>query len=331
MSSANEPGASTHNEADFNFAVSLMQYLVVPAFVLDRKGRVLIWNRACERLTGIKAEDVLGTREHWRGFYDSPRPCLADLVVQKRIEELDALYVAHDDPSGRAFGVHAENWCVMPRLGTGLYLAIDASPIHNAQGELVAVVETLRDMSAHRRATDELQRMANHDALTGLPNRRSLDTYLGKELSRAQRETLPLSLVMIDVDHFKRYNDAYGHQKGDDCLRQVGAVLTQTLLRPCDVAARYGGEEFVLILPSTAAAGAQDVARRLQRKLAHLHLPHAASEWGEVTVSMGIAGAGCGEELSAEQLLSRADAALYQAKEAGRNTFRVYGQTPDGA
>ena len=128
-----------------DFSVQLMEHLVVPTFVLDAECRVIIWNRACERLTGVKADEVIGTREHWRGFYDEPRPCLADLVAQGRTAEIDALYANHDHAGEDAILAHgrrAENWCVMPQMGTRLYLAIDVGPIYDEDGRLIAVVET---------------------------------------------------------------------------------------------------------------------------------------------------------------------------------------------
>ncbi len=129
------------------FAVNLMQDLVVPSFVIDHDGRVLIWNRACERLTGISAAEVLGTRNHWQAFYDEPRMCLADIIAQNRLEELSALYSYHAKLAENGFGLRAENWCVMPRLGTRLYLTIDAGPIYDEAGRLIAVIETVRDMT----------------------------------------------------------------------------------------------------------------------------------------------------------------------------------------
>lgn len=316
--------SSPVSDPDFNFAVSLMQYLVVPTFVLDPQGNVIIWNRACERLTGLRAQEVLETNQHWRGFYDHPRPCLSDLVVQGRMDEINTLYNAHDDPAGRAFGVHAENWCVMPRLGNRLYLAIDVGLIHNAQGELVAVVETLRDMTSEKLAIDELKRMATSDGLTGLVNRRGFDSILRTELASARREKSTLSLVMVDVDHFKPYNDTYGHQAGDECLRQISAVLSRSAVRPTDVVARYGGEEFVLILPTTPPSGAEEVAARVQANLEQLHLRHTAAPLGQVTLSMGLTSLPPGGDLSAVGLLAQADTALYQAKHAGRNRFVLY-------
>ena len=132
------------------FAAELVQQLVVPTFVIDAQGRVVAWNTACARLTGMAAADVVGTREHWRAFYSEPRPCLADLIVQGRTAEIATLY-AEAESRGDADGAHAENWCVMPLRGTELYLTIDAGPIRDESGKLVAVVETLHDMTERKR------------------------------------------------------------------------------------------------------------------------------------------------------------------------------------
>lgn len=144
-----------------SFAVTLMEHLVVPTFVLDAEQRVLIWNRACERLTGIAAAAVLGTRDHWQAFYAAPRPCLADLVCRGDYGEIDRLYTLHDDPGQPAFGVHAENWCNMPRRGERLYLAVDAGPVYDEHGKLIAVVETLRDMTERQLAQTRVREQAD--------------------------------------------------------------------------------------------------------------------------------------------------------------------------
>jgi PAS domain-containing protein len=122
-----------------------MEHLVVPTFVLDPDGRVMIWNRACERLTGLLGSEVVGTKEHWRGFYDEPRPCLADLVLQGASGE--ALYAELAPHTSDPGALTAENWCVMPQIGSRRYLAVDAGPIFSESGELLAVVETLRDIT----------------------------------------------------------------------------------------------------------------------------------------------------------------------------------------
>jgi diguanylate cyclase (GGDEF)-like protein/PAS domain S-box-containing protein len=319
-----KPDANPVNRADYSFAINLMQFLVVPTFVLDKNGTVLIWNKACERLTGLSAHEVIGTKDQWRGFYDTERPCLADLIVQDRMDEIDGLYVKHDETSHKNFGIHAETWCVMPRIGTQLYLAIDAGPIYDAAGQLLAVVETLRDMSSHKKAQTELERLANHDGLTGIFNRRGFDERLHNEWSRTSREKQPLSLIMIDVDHFKRFNDTYGHQAGDDCLKKVATVLEQQTYRPSDMAARYGGEEFAMILPSIDEDGASVVANRIRESIAALAIPHSASgAIRVVTVSVGVATARPVQGGKADELIRRADEALYQAKGAGRNRVMV--------
>lgn len=306
-----------------DFAIRLMTHLVVPTFVLDAGGQVIIWNRACERLTGVMAAEVLGTSEHWRAFYTTPRPCLADLLVQNRTDEIPALYADSDRFESLEHGIHAANWCVMPRIGKELYIAIDSGPIYGDDGRLLAVVETLHDMTEHKQAQTVLEGLAARDGLTGLFNRRTFDDMLSREWQRARRDRRPLALIMLDVDHFKRYNDRFGHPQGDECLRQVANVLQASLFRPGDIAARYGGEEFVLLLPAADGDGAAQVAERVCVRLRQLALPHPASEHEIVTVSQGIASGTPDGEKTPASLLAAADAALYQAKHAGRNRFVI--------
>jgi diguanylate cyclase (GGDEF)-like protein len=188
---------------------------------------------------------------------------------------LGSLYPEHTIPDD-GLGFSAENWCVMPRLGNQLYLAIDAGPIHDEDGKLIAVVETLRDMTDQKRAETALKTLAASDGLTGLANRRSFDQTLAMEGHRAQRTKKPLSLLFADVDHFKLYNDLHGHQKGDECLRTVAAVIGENAFRPADLSARYGGEEFAIIMPETDQDGACKVAERLRDVVARLRLTHGA-------------------------------------------------------
>lgn len=301
------------------YAVRLMQHLVVPTFVLNPKRQVVIWNRACERLTGVRASEVLGTSEHWRAFYETKRYCLADLVALGRPDKLATLYSQHAVPED-GLGYCAENWCVMPKLGNQLYLAIDAGPIHDEDGKLIAIVETLRDMTDQKRAEAALKTLAASDGLTGLANRRSFDQTLAAEWARAERTKKPLSLALVDVDHFKLYNDLHGHQKGDECLRAVASILGENSLRPADLSARYGGEEFAVVMPETDQKAAVKVAERLRGMLAKLQLQHGATGAGPtVTFSIGIATRIPDETVCADWLLMKADEALYAAKHAGRN------------
>ena len=143
--------------ADLSFTTGLIGQLVVPTFALDATGKVILWNPACERLTAMPAEQVLGTRNHWRAFYGAERPCLADLVVRGELDGIDQLYPIYYQTPENASGIHAENWCVMPLLGTRLYLEIDVGIIHDDQGKLIAVVETLRDMTLRQSAESRLR------------------------------------------------------------------------------------------------------------------------------------------------------------------------------
>ena len=209
------------------FANKLMEMLAVPTFVLDTNCRVIIWNRACEKLTGVPAHEMIGTDHHWRSFYDAPRPTLADLLIQNRTDEIDQLYphASRNTPSGSA--LWAEMWCDMPRCGKRRYLAADASPIFDDDGELAAVVQTLRDMTEEKAAQNALEQLATRDGLTGLANRRCFDDTLKAEWTRAMRQQQPLSLLMVDVDNFKAFNDANGHLGGDECLMLIaGAVAS---------------------------------------------------------------------------------------------------------
>ncbi|WP_428560585.1 MAG: diguanylate cyclase domain-containing protein [Solidesulfovibrio sp. DCME] len=158
------------------------------------------------------------------------------------------------------------------------------------------------------------------DSLTGIANRRHFDEALAREIARHARSGDELSLILLDIDHFKAFNDLYGHVAGDDCLRRVSGVLSRSVGRAGDFVARYGGEEFVCILPMTDSRGAYDVAEQMRRGVAALGIPHAASDAGGcVTISCGAATCACTDVAKASDIVSRADTLLYQAKAAGRN------------
>lgn len=166
----------------------------------------------------------------------------------------------------------------------------------------------------------EMGRLSRHDSLTDLANRRLLDDYLARQAAIARRQQRPLALLMCDVDAFKAYNDHYGHQAGDECLRQIADALKSCCRRPADLVARYGGEEFAVILPDTDIAGATLIAEAIRRTVAQLKIPHAKSPVGNyVTISGGVAVLLCNTDLTNQQLIMAADEGLYQAKRLGRN------------
>ncbi|MEB0048000.1 MULTISPECIES: sensor domain-containing diguanylate cyclase [unclassified Pseudomonas] len=174
-----------------------------------------------------------------------------------------------------------------------------------------------RELRLRHKAEQELAQLAATDALTGLANRRTLDQVLRHEWFRAQRSGKPLSVLMIDADNFKAFNDRHGHQAGDDALRAVAKVISGSIRRPADLVARYGGEEFSVILAETDSEGAQQIAEHVRRAVEQLPLAPGADS--PITVSIGISTWTTATEVGLEQLLVAADKALYQAKEGGRN------------
>lgn len=172
---------------------------------------------------------------------------------------------------------------------------------------------------------DELDHIAHEDALTGIANRRSFDEVSRKEWDRGLRDQQPLTLLLLDVDFFKKYNDFYGHGEGDRCLHHIGQALKASIMRTSDVAARYGGEEFALLLPNTKASGGVQVAERVNAFIDGLAIKHEFSDVAShVTVSIGIATISANPSQSMADLLKQADIALYQAKANGRHQFVVY-------
>ncbi len=168
-------------------------------------------------------------------------------------------------------------------------------------------------------ANQELIRLSSRDGLTGVANCRYFDEMMTTEWRRARRQSNSIALLMCDVDYFKRYNDTYGHQAGDECLRKVAKVLASNTVRPADFVARYGGEEFVVVLPETNIGGALMVAEKMRHNIRTLNIPHSASDAGRVTMSIGIASAAPGFDNPPDDLIGAADKALYRAKHEGRD------------
>ncbi len=208
--------------------------------------------------------------------------------------------------------------------------------------ELIARVRSslrLRDEMQRRRQREEelvvlsrklqeanviLSRLSMIDGLTGVPNRRRFDEVLAEEWKRALRTEQPLALIMADIDHFKAFNDHYGHLAGDDGLKRVSRAMSEVLKRPADLLARYGGEEFAAVLPETNAVGAQAIGEAMRKAVQNLALPHGFSTAGTVvTISIGIAAAVPRMGLTTAMLITAADRALYEAKAGGRNRIVV--------
>lgn len=196
---------------------------------------------------------------------------------------------------------------------------------------LAAAMDDMADTLAHREdqlrvSNYRLEKLARRDGLTGLANRRAFDADLRLQWRRVAEFRHPLALLMIDVDHFKLFNDAHGHLQGDDCLRMVGRVLTLAAKGESGLAARYGGEEFVVLLPNVTGKRASEIAERIRVAVEELDIRHSTAQSGRVTVSIGVASTEPPDMASPEKLLHQADANVYAAKHLGRNT--VVAQAP---
>lgn len=201
-----------------------------------------------------------------------------------------------------------------------------AKPVNSTvlSAKIRAMARIAQMKSALDEANQQLLKLTHLDALTGAINRRGMDEALERAWRISQREKTELSLILIDIDHFKAYNDNYGHPQGDICLKTFSQTIQAQLFRPGDLLARYGGEEFILILPNTPAEGAEQLCERIINALATANLPHAFSTTNShITASFGISSSQNTTE-SASQLIEQADKALYVSKQSGRNRFTNY-------
>jgi diguanylate cyclase (GGDEF)-like protein len=230
-----------------------------------------------------------------------------------------------------AFAVGATDYITKPfnklellaRVQSALRLKYEIDRRKEREKELLEATRQLAE------ANWMLQRLSSLDGLTGVANRRRFDEVLEQEWRRALRNKTPLSLIFIDIDFFKVYNDTYGHLMGDECLKQIAKTLSGILNRPGDLVARYGGEEFVVLLPETDTSGAITIAETLRTKVEEMKIPHLKSECSNyVTISLGVATAIPSHDSSASWLIDKADKALYQAKQEGRNQLRCSEVSP---
>jgi diguanylate cyclase (GGDEF)-like protein/PAS domain S-box-containing protein len=308
----------------------------VPTLVIDREHRVTHWNRACEIITGVSADEVVGTREQWRPFYPSERPIMADLILDSALEnEVDQFYHGKFRPSAlvaRAF--EAEDF--FPQLGdNGRWLFFTAAPLSDASGKFIGAIETLQDITDQKRAEQALRdseekyrTMSITDALTSLYNSRYFYEQIEIEAERAVRYGRPLSMLLLDLDNFKSINDTHGHLEGDKVLSATAKIIKRCL-RNCDTAYRYGGEELTVLLPETGLDAATLLAERICHAIADSPVTTAAGTELAVTASIGVT-----EYLPDEpyrNFIRRADDGVYEAKRQGKNRAIAISGTPDRA
>lgn len=212
---------------------------------------------------------------------------------------------------------------LIPRVNSAINLKKEIEERKAREKDLMRMTTLLEESNSKlQKANKLLKELATIDGLTGISNRRNFESFIRREVKLAQRNKTCVTVFMIDIDYFKSYNDIYGHQHGDKCLKMVAHALKTSLNRPGDLVARYGGEEFIGLLPDTDAKGADAIAQRMRYKVDEMKIKHSGSDVGSrVTFSMGIACLVPKGNTTVESLIAFADKALYEAKKQGRNRY----------
>ena len=299
------------------------------AVVLDGERRVVLWNLWMEHHSGLAADLVLG-QDFLELFPELRRKRVDSAILQALRDNFPSLL--SQTLNKAPFPLYSTE--AAAARSERMQQAVAVTPIDIAGAPRHCLIQ-IHDVSSAvgrekllRDQTLVLRSQTFADGLTGIANRRHFDVAMEKEVRRAKRNAGALALLMIDIDHFKAYNDHYGHQQGDDCLIQVAAALNGMLQRPTDLLARYGGEEFAVILPEADAEQATAMAEIIRAGIRALEIAHVQADGQDkrVTVSIGIATQSGAAPVGVAALIGAADRALYAAKRAGRD--RVMVQTP---
>jgi diguanylate cyclase (GGDEF)-like protein/PAS domain S-box-containing protein len=287
------------------------------------------WNTLRFAYIGPQIEELLG----W-----SPDSWITVQDWADRMHPDDRQWVVDFCVSQSKAGVdHEADYRALNKDGSYVWLRDVVHVVRNEDGTVESLVGFMFDISERKKTEEklfslqqELQDLSFKDGLTGIANRRRFDALLALEWGAARRSQRPLSLIMVDIDFFKQYNDRYGHIQGDDCLKRVAQVLKVGANRPRDFLARYGGEEFVLVLPETEEDGAEHVATRCREALMMERIPHEASPVAPtVTVSIGVGTKVPTAEDDPLRFVDEVDQRLYRAKQGGRNSL-VVGRAANG-
>jgi len=300
---------------------SVLGALTMGIVVLDHQRRIVLWNDWMQRYSGLPAAAVVN--QEFLAVFPELRGKRMDGAVQQALRD--------NFPAVLSQTLHKAPFALFSTAdaraaGERMQQAVAVTPIEVAGCERHCLIQ-ITDVSVAvnrerllREQALELRSLTYSDGLTGIGNRRHFDVTMEKEMRRAKRAGTPLTLMMIDIDAFKPYNDHYGHQMGDDALVRVASALAGMLQRPLDLIARYGGEEFAVVLPEMDATHSLKMAEAMRQTVARLAIAHERAGHADcVTVSIGLATCAIGSDTDIATLLGAADRALYAAKRAGRN------------
>lgn len=308
--------------SELHWMLDIVQSIDVGVVVLDRDYRIQAWNSFMENHSGRNASQV-ARQSLFELFPEIDRPWFAHKVETAVMLGTRAFTIWEQRPYLMRF----KSYHPITGLADVMYQNVTILPLRtvsNSSDHVCLIIYDVTNAAVNRlqleTANTQLRTLAIHDGLTGLLNRHHWETCLEHEFARHTRYSSPASLVLFDIDHFKRLNDSYGHRAGDEVIRQVAGV-TRQMARETDLAGRYGGEEFVVLLPDTDLVGAGQFAERLRSSIAQLQIDHEGQPLS-CTVSVGIA---CinSETTSYHMLIEEADQALYQSKSAGRNRITL--------
>jgi diguanylate cyclase (GGDEF)-like protein/PAS domain S-box-containing protein len=304
-----EKHKSRKQEKDLQKALEYSDAIIAtvrePFVVLDKEFKIITANRSFYRTFQVNPEETekkliydLGNRQ-----WDIP-------MLRKMLENILPMNKVFED-----YEVEHE----FESIGRKTML-LNARKIYREENNVEMILLAIEDITERKKIEEKLKLIASLDGLTGIPNRRNFDNTINLEWRRAKRSAKPISLIIVDVDYFKNYNDIHGHLAGDSCLKKIARTIRDSIRRAGNFAARYGGEEFVVILPDTNAEGACLFAESLRQKIENLNIEHKTSKVSKnVTVSLGVVTAAPKKDSTHDKLLSLADKALYEAKHGGRN------------
>ena len=283
--------------------------------ITDDKANIIMVNKGFKQITGFSENEVLG---------HNPRLWKSGKHDQSFYQHMWSQLLTCGQWQGEIWNRN-KNGVIFPQW-------LNISAVKNTSGNVTHYVSVFSDISKLKEAENKLKEINVHlkklssiDSLTGISNRRMFDQALHREWHRAIRYQHPLSLIMLDIDYFKKFNDTYGHLQGDECLKQVAKNVVQSVNRSTDLVSRYGGEEFSIILPDTNREAAIIIAERIRKNIEQLGIPHIRSEIGDyLTISLGVASLIPSTVSSPIQLIKLADKMLYSAKHNGRNCVAVH-------